>query len=141
MHGCTLDSNDLQPPRRPDPCPGNPKTFAVEARCSGTGGGKGTVAPAPPAPPPAPHQEHWVEDPSLVELQEHVANAIDFAIANEKTVEARTVLISAWNENDEGHWVVPSLMHGTQKMEAVQAAINYTKMRRSAYYDRLEHGS
>ena len=47
------------------------------------------------------------------------------------------VLISAWNENDEGHWVVPSLMNGTQKMEAVQAAINATKERRLKYYDRL----
>ena len=48
------------------------------------------------------------------------------------------MLISAWNENDEGHWVVPSLMNGTAKMEAVQAAINRTKARREAINVRVK---
>ena len=44
------------------------------------------------------------------------------------------MLISAWNENDEGHWVIPSLMNGTQKLEAVQSAINATAQRRQRYW-------
>eukprot|EP01046_Picozoa_sp_COSAG06_P041766 COSAG06_NODE_5228_length_3626_cov_1.488234_2_plen_570_part_00 len=89
-HSCTLDSNDLQPPKRKDPCTGVPKVFAIEAACSGTAGGKGTVAPAPaPSPPGPPHAESFVEDPTMAELQEHTANAINFAIRNEETVEAR----------------------------------------------------
>ena len=136
-HECTLDSNDLQPPKRPDPCGGVPKVFAIEATCSGSAGGKGSVAPAPPPPPPGPHAESFVVDPTLAELQEHTEDAIEFAIRYEDTVEARAVLISAWNENDEGHWVVPSLMNGTQKMEAVQAAINATKARHATYYNEI----
>lgn len=48
-------------------------------------------------------------------------------------MEANSVLLSAWNENDEGHvsevfkevsdtwqWIMPSLQDGTAKLEAVQ---------------------
>eukprot|EP01043_Picozoa_sp_COSAG02_P022062 COSAG02_NODE_1135_length_14342_cov_6.114091_8_plen_490_part_00 len=97
-HNCTLDSNLLQPPHRPDPCSGVPKVFAVEATCSGTGGGHGSVTPAP-APPPTPvHSESWVIDPTMTELEYHTQDAILFAQENEDTVDARAVLISAWNE-------------------------------------------
>jgi hypothetical protein len=139
-HTCSLDPNDLQPPKHPDPCTDVPKVFAIEASCSGTGGGKATVTPAPPgppAPPPAPHQESWVVDPTMEELQQHTEAALEFALDNEETVDARAVLISAWNENDEGHWVVPSLMNGTAKLEAVQRAINSTAERRRSYWESL----
>ena len=33
------------------------------------------------------------------------------------------VCSGAWNENDEGHWVVPSLHGGTAKLEAVQRGV------------------
>jgi hypothetical protein len=33
------------------------------------------------------------------------------------------VIIGAWNELDEGHWIMPSLLNGTQKLEAVRKGI------------------
>ena len=52
-----------------------------------------------PAPPPTPaHGESWVIDPTMAELEYHTQDAILFAQANEETVDARAVLISAWNE-------------------------------------------
>ena len=36
---------------------------------------------------------------------------------------------------DGGAGVIPSLMNGTQKLEAVQAAINRTKERRMKYWN------
>ena len=48
---CTLNPNELLPPKHPDPCSGVPKRFAVEATCSGTGGGKATISPVPQDPP------------------------------------------------------------------------------------------
>eukprot|EP01051_Picozoa_sp_SAG22_P008883 SAG22_NODE_705_length_7772_cov_45.048742_1_plen_283_part_10 len=59
---CSLDPNLLQPPHHKDPCTGVPKTFAVEATCSGSAGGKATIIGPPP--PPL-HQESFVVDPSL----------------------------------------------------------------------------
>ena len=97
---CSLDPNLLQPPHHKDPCTGVPKTFAVAAACSGSGGGKATIVGPPPPPP---HQESFVVDPSLEELQQHVEDALAFAIENAETVDSHAVLISAWNENDEGH--------------------------------------
>eukprot|EP01052_Picozoa_sp_SAG31_P027777 SAG31_NODE_2628_length_5350_cov_48.017901_4_plen_595_part_00 len=132
---CTLDPNMLQPPHHKDPCTGVPKTFAVEASCSGSSSGKATIIPPPTPPQPA---ERFVVDPTMEELQQHTEDALSFAFENAETVDAHAVLISAWNENDEGHWVIPSLMNGTQKLMAVQAAINKTKARRLRYWLELE---
>jgi hypothetical protein len=42
---------------------------------------------------------------------------------HQDTVEANAVIIGAWNENDEGHWIVPSLLAGTEKLEAIQKGV------------------
>jgi hypothetical protein len=63
------------------------------------------------------------QDPTMSELTEHTTNAVAFALANQGTVEANAVIIGAWNENDEGHWVVPSLLAGTEKLEAIQKGV------------------
>jgi hypothetical protein len=33
-------------------------------------------------------------------------------------------LHSAWDEFDEGHWICPSVLGGTEKLDAVQKAID-----------------
>ena len=40
--------------------------------------------------------------------------------------EANMVLLSAWNEYDEGHWVAPVLdkYGGAEKLEAIKRAID-----------------
>lgn len=58
------------------------------------------------------------------ELEDHTAAAVRFAVERrDNATSAASVLISAWNENDEGHWVVPSLRHGTRKLEAVRRGL------------------
>jgi hypothetical protein len=65
----------------------------------------------------------YVQDPTMDELTAHTKAGVAFALANPATVEANAVIIGAWNENDEGHWIVPSLLNGTQKLEAVQRGV------------------
>ena len=66
----------------------------------------------------------YVEDPTMAELEAHTAAAVKFALDHASgATKAGSVLIGAWNENDEGHWIVPSLDDGTAKLEAVQRGI------------------
>jgi len=65
----------------------------------------------------------YVQDPTMPELTAHTKAAVAFALANPSVVEANAVIVGAWNENDEGHWIVPSLLNGTEKLEAVQAGV------------------
>lgn len=78
----------------------------------------------------APHWPlEWVVDPTMPELEAHVAEGLDFVAKNAETAEANMVLLSAWNEYDEGHWFAPALEKygGTEKLEAVKRAIDNHK--------------
>ena len=66
----------------------------------------------------------YVQDPTMQQLEDHTAAAVRFALRNPEAVEAEAIIIGAWNENDEGHWIMPSLLNGTQKLEAVQRGIS-----------------
>merc|ERR1711935_1113896 len=57
------------------------------------------------------------------QLTAHTEAAVKFALDNPTTVESNAVIVGAWNENDEGHWIVPSLYNGTQKLEAIQKGV------------------
>ena len=72
----------------------------------------------------------YVTDPTMAELEAHTHAAYTFAAENPDTVEAESIIISAWNENDEGHWIMPSLLNGTTKLQAVQRGL--TNARRQA---------
>ncbi len=52
--------------------------------------------------------KHWspayVKDPTMAELESHVTDGLEFVGDNPATAEANMLLISAWNEHDEGHW-------------------------------------
>lgn len=65
----------------------------------------------------------YVQDPTMEQLTAHTQAGVAFALANPTVVEANAVIIGAWNENDEGHWIVPSLLNGTQKLQAVQKGV------------------
>ena len=54
----------------------------------------------------------------MQELAKQAASAACFLRSNPE--QPQVALVSAWNEIDEGHWVLPSLAHGTQKLEALQ---------------------
>ena len=87
--------------------------------------------------------ECWMEDPSMPELTQQTKLALEFASgmgAAQGDAAVRSVLLSAWNENDEGHWIVPSLQQGPAKLEAVAKAIAAHKQRRDSYWNRVAPG-
>lgn len=87
--------------------------------------------------------ECWMEDPSMPELTQQTKSALEFASKMgdvEDDAAVRSVLLSAWNENDEGHWIVPSLQQGPAKLEAVAKAITAHKVRRESYWEQVKSG-
>ncbi|MBN1182569.1 MAG: T9SS type A sorting domain-containing protein [Bacteroidales bacterium] len=61
----------------------------------------------------------WIDDPSAYEryfetptpqqITTHLGQAFNFIENNPSTCEVKLVLMYAWNENDEGGWLVPTL--------------------------------
>eukprot|EP00730_Choanoeca_flexa_P019484 TRINITY_DN9518_c0_g1_i3.p1 TRINITY_DN9518_c0_g1~~TRINITY_DN9518_c0_g1_i3.p1 ORF type:complete len:423 (+),score=53.60 TRINITY_DN9518_c0_g1_i3:818-2086(+) len=65
-----------------------------------------------------------VVDPTMTELSAAVVAALEFTRQHEQDVTAaKHVIISAWDEFDEGHWICPSLLNGTEKIDAIATAI------------------
>jgi len=62
----------------------------------------------------------YYEAPAPQELAEHVARAIQWCRDNPGIAQARTVLIYAWNEFDEGGWLCPTLSEGTARLDALR---------------------
>lgn len=69
--------------------------------------------------------EHYYEAPSPAELEAHVRRSIEWCRRNPQTTDANAVLIYAWNEIDEGGWLVPSLWpeQGTKRLDALARAL------------------
>lgn len=53
--------------------------------------------------------ESWIEQGTPEEISAHLQQAINWNKINTDVAEANAVLIYAWNENDEGGWIVPTL--------------------------------
>jgi hypothetical protein len=68
----------------------------------------------------------YVTDPTMVELENHTADGLTWVKANPAAAEAGVVMLSAWNEHDEGHWISPALdkYGGKEKLEAVKRGID-----------------
>lgn len=49
----------------------------------------------------------YVKDPTMAELEAHVTDGLDFVAKNPKSAETNMMILSAWNEHDEGHWIAP----------------------------------
>lgn len=49
------------------------------------------------------------------------------------------MMLSAWNEHDEGHWIQPALEKygGTQKLDAIKKAIDAVEQRRASYWQQF----
>lgn len=60
--------------------------------------------------------------PTMEEFSAHLKEAFDFIQAHKDYCEANTVLIYAWNENDEGGWLTPTLKQdGSVNTERIDA--------------------
>lgn len=70
----------------------------------------------------------YVDDPTMAELENHTAAGLTWVQANPKAAETNMMMLSAWNEHDEGHWIAPTLPKygGTAKLEAIKRAIDRT---------------
>jgi hypothetical protein len=68
----------------------------------------------------------YTTDPTMAELEAHTAAGLAFVKANPSAAETNTMLLSAWNEHDEGHWIAPTIEKygGAEKLEAIKRAID-----------------
>ena len=51
------------------------------------------------------------------------------------------MMLSAWNEHDEGHWIAPALAQygGAEKLQAIKKAVDKVQARRVGYW--AQHSS
>ena len=63
--------------------------------------------------------EQFYEAPKPEELAAHLKRAVDWIRANPAAAPADAAIIYAWNENDEGGWLVPTLGEGTKRLDAI----------------------
>lgn len=69
--------------------------------------------------------DKYYERPTPTELGAHLQTALNWSRDNPSASEADTVLIYAWNEIDEGGWIVPTLLERYAHLEAIQTALGH----------------
>ncbi len=67
--------------------------------------------------------EKYYETPTPEELARHVARGLEWLEANAQHARAQLALIYAWNENDEGGWLVPTLSEGPARLDALRRVL------------------
>ena len=67
--------------------------------------------------------EKFYHAPTAAELSKHLRHAIAWVRANPEVAVSKAILVYAWNENDEGGWLVPTLDGGTWRIQAVKEAL------------------
>jgi hypothetical protein len=69
-------------------------------------------------------EQPWFAAPTPDELAQNVRDAIEWNRIHPAAGRANTVLIYAWNETDEGGWLVPTISEGTARIDAVGRVIS-----------------
>jgi len=64
--------------------------------------------------------DKYVETATPQELSEHLKDSLEWMAQHSAAAPACTSLIYAWNENDEGGWIVPTLQDGTARLDAIR---------------------
>ena len=65
--------------------------------------------------------------PAPGELASHVRSAFEWVAANPDAAEAKTMLFYAWNEVDEGGWLVPDKGQGTAKLDEIRGVVDASR--------------
>jgi hypothetical protein len=67
--------------------------------------------------------------PTPVELAAHLQASLDWCTSHREAADAQGVLIYAWNEIDEGGWLLPSLWpdQGTERLDAIARVLHATE--------------
>jgi len=68
-------------------------------------------------------RDRFYRTPTPAELAAHVGKAVRWIERNPDHAGAGVVLTYAWNENDEGGWLVPTLSEGTARLDALAKAL------------------
>lgn len=63
------------------------------------------------------------QQPNPGELSAHLRSAFAWIDANPDAAEAKTMLFYAWNEVDEGGWLVPDLGSGSAKLDTIRGVV------------------
>ena len=63
--------------------------------------------------------DKYYEAPTPLELAAHLERSLLWIQDNPASCPAKLALIYAWNENDEGGWLVPTLDEGTARLDAI----------------------
>jgi hypothetical protein len=61
----------------------------------------------------------WYAEPTPLELAGSLRAALQWNADNPKAAETNAVLIYAWNESDEGGWLVPTKSEGAARLKAI----------------------
>ncbi|GIQ73817.1 hypothetical protein [Bradyrhizobium sp. RD5-C2] len=67
--------------------------------------------------------ENFFIAPTGPELSDHLHRAIEWRSAQPAELKSPAILIYAWNENDEGGWLIPTLPCKTERLEALRKVL------------------
>jgi len=81
----------------------------------------------------SPPRGPWYEQPTPQELADNLRAALEWNRQNEAQAEANAVIIYAWNESDEGGWLVPTRSEGAARLDAIQRVLRTRRSRASAH--------
>ena len=76
---------------------------------------------------PGEGMDKFYETPKPDELAAHLAHAIEWMNRYAEAAPHRLALIYAWNENDEGGWLVPTLSEGSARLDAIGKVLAPTR--------------
>ncbi len=63
--------------------------------------------------------DRFYKTPTPDELAAHLERSLKWIEGHPEAAPAKTVLIYAWNEFDEGGWICPTLEHGSDRLDAI----------------------
>lgn len=75
--------------------------------------------------------DSFYASPTPAELAEHIREAMDWSAAQPERSPAKTVLVYAWNEHDEGGWLCPTLGADGRPDAARLKAVSEMRSRRN----------
>jgi hypothetical protein len=64
-------------------------------------------------------EKEWTEDATPRQIANHVNDCLDWIKKHPSSTLARTLLIYAWNEFDEGGYICPTLNNNTERIRAI----------------------
>jgi hypothetical protein len=68
--------------------------------------------------------DHYYQTATPKELRTHVESALRWVKRNPSVADSQAIIIYAWNENDEGGWLVPTLSEGTARLDALRGVLH-----------------